>query len=69
MSEHSFNALEQRIDQLMEHCNTLVLENQRLQKQEKLLKEERNRLQQANQATRHKVEAMISRLKSLEQQA
>ena len=69
MTEHDFTALEQHIDQLLEHCRHLELENQRLRKQEPLLKEERNRLQHANEATRHKVEAMITRLKSLEQQA
>jgi len=67
MSEPSFNALEQKIDQILEHYSKLKEENQQLRERERLLKEERAQLSQINEQTQHKIEAMITRLKSLEQ--
>jgi cell division protein ZapB len=69
MNEHYFNALEQKIDQLLDHCRQLEQENQHLRQQETLLKDERARLLQLNDQTRSKVESMIQRLKALEQNA
>ncbi len=69
MSDHYFDALERKIDQLLDHCHQLEQENQRLRQQEATLKDERARLLQLNDQTRSKVEAMIQRLKALEQNA
>jgi cell division protein ZapB len=69
MNDHYFNALERKIDQLLDHCHRLEQENQRLRSQETQLKDERARLLQLNDQTRSKVESMILRLKALEQNA
>lgn len=69
MSDHYFDALERKIDHLLDHCHRLEQENVRLRQQEATLKEERARLLQLNDQTRGKVEAMIQRLKALEQNA
>ncbi|GGO87744.1 hypothetical protein GCM10011348_41630 [Marinobacterium nitratireducens] len=69
MSDHYFDALERKIDQLLDHCHRLEQENVHLRQQEAALKEERARLLQLNDQTRSKVEAMIQRLKALEQNA
>ncbi len=69
MSDHYFDALERKIDQLLDHCHRLEQENTHLRQQEAALKEERARLLQLNDQTRSKVEAMIQRLKALEQNA
>ncbi|MCV6588798.1 MAG: DUF904 domain-containing protein [Marinobacterium sp.] len=59
MSEHYFDQLESHIVELLERCQTLEQENQQL-------RTERSRLLEVNALTRHRVEAMIQRLKSLE---
>lgn len=69
MSEHDLSTLEQKIDQLLAHCARLEQDNQRLRQQEKDLKKDRLQLIQVNDQTRHKVEAMIQRLKALEHSA
>lgn len=69
MSAQAFDKLEQQINTLIRHCQQLEQSNQDLHLQISALKEERNqRLQVAGQ-TEQKIEAMISRLKTLEQQA
>jgi len=67
MSENYFDVLESRLIQLMERCEKLEQENEQLKSSEAALREERARLLQINDQTRQKVEAMIQRLKSLEQ--
>lgn len=67
MSEHYFNALEEKIDQILVRCSRLEQENQQLRERERHLKEERAQLIQTNEQTQTKIEAMIMRLKSLEQ--
>lgn len=67
MSEHYFNALEQKIDQLLQRVHALELENRQLREQDARLREERAQLVQLNEQTRGKVESMIQRLKALEQ--
>ncbi|WP_428036671.1 DUF904 domain-containing protein [Amphritea sp.] len=69
MSAQAFDKLEQQINALIRHCQQLERSNRDLHLQIAALKEERNqRLQVAGQ-TEQKIEAMISRLKTLEQQA
>jgi len=67
MSEHYFNALEHKIDLLLERVEQLELENRTLREQDSRLREERAQLIQLNDQTRSKVESMIQRLKALEQ--
>lgn len=67
MNEHYFNALEQKIDQLLAHCEQLTEENSQLRAREQQLKEERAQLVQLNEQTQSKIQAMIMRLKALEQ--
>ncbi|WP_151705006.1 TIGR02449 family protein [Nitrincola alkalilacustris] len=67
MTEHYFNALEQKIDRLIHKIDDLERENRRLKDQESKLREERAQLIQLSNQTQGKVEAMIQRLKSLEQ--
>ncbi len=67
MTEHYFNALEQKIDQILERCAQLEQENSQLREREQLLKEERAQLAQINEQTQSKIKAMIMRLKALEQ--
>ncbi|EAR61117.1 TIGR02449 family protein [Neptuniibacter caesariensis] len=67
MTEHYFNALEQKIDQLLQHCEQLERENDQLREREQSLKEERAQLVQLNEQTQSKIKTMIMRLKALEQ--
>lgn len=67
MTEHYFNALEQKIDQILDRCAQLEQENMQLRDREQLLKEERSQLAQINEQTQSKIKAMIMRLKALEQ--
>jgi len=69
MNQEHLTILEQKIDQLMAYCDHLEQENARLRHQEHILKQERLQLIQVNDQTRQKVEAMIQRLKALEQSA
>lgn len=68
MSEHYFNALEQKIDLLLTRLQQLEQENGHLREREAKLREERAQLLQMHDQTRDRVEAMIARLKALEQQ-
>lgn len=60
-------ALERRIDQLLERCTRLEEENRSLRLSQEQLVAERANLVAKNEQARSRVEAMISRLKSLEQ--
>ncbi|MDO6565183.1 DUF904 domain-containing protein [Amphritea sp. 1_MG-2023] len=68
MSAPAFDKLEQQINELILHCQQLEQSNQDLQQQITALKEERNQRQLVANQTDQKLEAMISRLKTLEQQ-
>lgn len=67
MTEQYFNALEEKIDLILERCSKLEQENLQLRERERALKEERAQLSHANEQTQTKIESMIMRLKSLEQ--
>ncbi|MBQ0785537.1 MAG: DUF904 domain-containing protein [Amphritea sp.] len=69
MSEHALETLEQQINELILHCQQLKQANQDLHRQIAELREERNQRLQVTGKTDQKIEAMISRLKTLEQQA
>ncbi|MBN0988062.1 MULTISPECIES: hypothetical protein [Amphritea] len=69
MSAQAFDKLEQQINELIRHCQQLEQSNRDLHLQIAALKEERNQRLQITGQTEQKIEAMISRLKTLEQQA
>ena len=68
-AEDGFKSLEQRIHELLQTCERLQSENKLLREQQHTLSSERSDLIEKNELVRAKVEAMISRLKSMEQMA
>jgi len=69
MSAQAFDKLEQQINELIRHCQQLEQSNRDLHLQISALKEERNQRLQVTSQTEQKIEAMVSRLKTLERQA
>ena len=67
MSELDFKALELKVNQLIDACKTLSDHNKQLQKENEEWRTERAKVIQQKDAARAKVEAMITRLKSMEQ--
>lgn len=65
--EQRFKQLEARIDELNDLCNEYKRHNKSLRMRESQLNEERANLLRKNDLARNKVEAMITRLKTLEQ--
>lgn len=59
--------LEKRLDELVAICRQLQEENQSLKERQDMLTEDRATLLQKNELVRGRVEAMISRLKAMEQ--
>lgn len=66
MEEPDINTLTLKVVQLIDLCDKLKAQNQHLHVQEKAWRDERLQLIEKNDLARQKVEAMISRLKSLE---
>lgn len=67
-TEQQLQQLEQRIEELVSISSRLRRENQAMQVREHKLMEERADLLKKNDVAKSKVEAIISRLKSLEQE-
>ncbi len=65
--EHELRRLEQRVDALVEVCDQLQKENRSLKQRQDTLTTERATLLQKNEQVRARVEAMIGRLKAMEQ--
>lgn len=65
-TETDLNHLEQRIDELIDTVSQLTNENTSLRQQKDKLNTERSHLIEKTEVARNRVEAMISRLKSLE---
>lgn len=68
--EHTLSALAEissRVDRLVDLCRRLSEENRSLRQSQEQLANERASLIARNEQARTRVEAMISRLKSLEQ--
>ena len=59
--------LEKRLDELVTICRQLQEENQSLKERQDRLTEDRATLLQKNELVRGRVEAMVSRLKAMEQ--
>lgn len=68
-TEQQLRQLEARVDDLLRISARLRQENQSLHVREAKLVEERAQLLKKNDVARNKVEAIISRLKSLEQES
>ncbi|MFA5677329.1 MAG: TIGR02449 family protein [Pseudomonas sp.] len=66
MEHPEIDTLIAKVDQLINICDQLQLQNRQLQTQERNWREERLQLIEKNDLARQKVEAMILRLKSLE---
>ena len=67
MEQPEINTLIEKVDRLIDICDQLQLQNRQLLTQERSWREERLQLIEKNDLARQKVEAMILRLKSLEQ--
>jgi cell division protein ZapB len=67
MAENQLKVLEQKIDELITLCNQLNRENQALKAESANWQRERKDLMDRNEVARNKVEAMISRLRTMEQ--
>ena len=65
--EQELKRLEQRIDALVKVCDQLQDENKSLKQRQDVLTAERANLLQKNEQVRARVEAMIGRLKAMEQ--
>ena len=65
--EHELRRLEQRVDALVRVCDQLQDENKSLKQRQDILTAERANLLQKNEQVRARVEAMIGRLKAMEQ--
>ena len=67
ITESYFVALEERVDELIRLCEQLIQENRSLQSRQDELLEERDSLIAQNEQSRARIEAMVARLKGLEQ--
>ena len=67
MAENQLKALEQKIDELIELCNDLNRENQMLKTDSADWHQERQNLIDKNELARTKVEAMIDRLRTMDE--
>jgi cell division protein ZapB len=67
MENQQLKALEERVDELIRLCAHLDQEIKTLKASERMLREERAKLQRKTEDARFKVESMITRLKALEQ--
>ena len=65
--EHELKRLEKRVDALVKVCDQLQDENRSLKQRQDVLTSERATLLQKNEQVRARVEAMIGRLKAMEQ--
>ncbi len=61
-------ALEHKLDTLIQQCQQLAADNRALREQESEWQRERQRLIKNNEVARSRVETMISRLKGLSQE-
>ena len=65
-TEQEIINLEHRIDQLIEICNRLQTENKALRNKHANLASERSELIHKNELAKHRIESMIMRLKTME---
>ncbi|KMQ76494.1 TIGR02449 family protein [Marinobacter subterrani] len=66
MEQSEVQALADKLDRLIEHCQKLERDNAILRDLQDDWNRERAQLMQKNDHAKHKIEAMISRLRALE---
>lgn len=66
MEESDLKKLEQRVDELIDAVTRLKTENQTLREDKTSLESERNKLLKNTELARSRVEAMIERLRAME---
>ncbi len=69
MQPTSLEELERKVEQLILLCEELFRENQQLKSSQSKWQDERIKLREKNDLARSRVDNMISRLKSLEQES
>jgi cell division protein ZapB len=67
MTELTLEALSEKVNRLVEYCEQLRTDNQAMRQLQDDWHKERSQLMQKNDLARNKIEAMIGRLKALEQ--
>jgi len=67
MSVDEWAELEEKVEELIDLCSVLSKENRALHKQQKNWTTERAKLIEKNELAKSRVESMITRLKTLEQ--
>ncbi|GAA3571617.1 MULTISPECIES: TIGR02449 family protein [Marinobacter] len=67
MEQSELQALADKLDRLIERCNKLEQDNAAMRAQQEDWQRERAQLIQKNDLAKNKVEAMIGRLRALEQ--
>lgn len=67
MAEAKFEVLSDKVDRLIKYCAQLESDNSALRELQEDWHQERSQLMQKNDLARNKIEAMIGRLKALEQ--
>ncbi len=67
MTDEKFATLDQKIDALIELCATMKRENQQLRANEHNWHSERQQLLENNKLAKSRLEAVLHRLKSMEQ--
>ena len=67
MEEMDFSALETKVDELVALCDALVQENQKLREEQQAWQAERTLLTERNDLAKTKIDAMIDRLKNLDE--
>lgn len=66
--EAKFNGLEQRVETLISECRRLSSENLNLKSEQKSLIEEKTQLQEKNRLACTRLEKIVEKLKTLEDQ-
>ena len=69
MTETSMKTLEEKVDALIQLCADMKSENQRLREEQHVLQTERTNLLNKNQLARTRLEKVLDRLKSLQQES
>lgn len=68
MNETTFKSLESKVDDLIQLCADMKRENQRLREEQHELQSERTNLLNKNQLARTRLEKVLDRLKSMQQE-
>lgn len=68
MTDTSFKVLEEKVDSLIQLCTDMKQENQKLREQEHQWQIERTNLLNKNQLAKTRLEKVLDRLKTLQQE-